>query len=362
VPLVTPVIQSSPGRPTQSRAAAFLAMAWLLAWAGGCAAPAAGAPPDGGAGRLLIIDDDNGMAFDRVSREGCYDVPWSPITDPDGGLELVYALRDPEVRVIGLTCMMGTVSADICLEADRRILTLAGRTDVPIYRGASSAKDLGMPTPASKFLIEAVRAHPGRVEIAASGPLTTIATALMLDPELPRLWKALYVMSGEFGLGSNIKKASFLTNGDLNLSEDADAAAYVFAHAGPCLVIPNELMDDVLVTRADLRAMRDSGTPLGRFLHRETRLWLNLTSVAFGQDGFWPHGMTGIAAALHPRHRGRTVESAVRVRFDGKPTSRHPRGATTTEWTDDPSLPRHTTVLEFRDAAGFRREFLNRLR
>ena len=85
-------------------------------------------------------------------------------------------------------------------------------------------------------------------------------------------------------------------------------------------------------------------------------------SVAFRQEGFWPHGMTGIAAALHPRHRGRTVESAIRVRWDGRPRGRHPRGTTVTEWTDDPGLSRHTTVLELRDDEGFRREHRERLR
>ena len=54
-------------------------------------------------------------------------------------------------------------------------------------------------------------------------------------------------MSGEFGLGSNIQRASLLTGGDLNLSEDPDAASFVLSHAGPCPVLPNELMDDVLL-------------------------------------------------------------------------------------------------------------------
>lgn len=42
--------------------------------------------------RLFIIDDDIGMDRVGVGKTGSYWMPWLKITDPDGGLELIYAL------------------------------------------------------------------------------------------------------------------------------------------------------------------------------------------------------------------------------------------------------------------------------
>ena len=44
--------------------------------------------------RLIIIDDDIGLNWEAVWKHGHYEFPYLKITDPDGGLELIYALRD----------------------------------------------------------------------------------------------------------------------------------------------------------------------------------------------------------------------------------------------------------------------------
>lgn len=312
--------------------------------------------------RLLIIDDDNGMDAGSVFALGSYETRLARFTDPDGGLEIAYALNDPQIELIGLTCMMGTAFLETCMEADRKLLQAAGRQDIPVFSGAAGPDWIGRETPAARFLIDAVRSHPGRVEIVASGPMTNIATALMLDPELPKYWKALYILSGEFGAGSNIERASFLTGGDLNLSVDLPAARYVFTHAGPCAVFPNAIMDDVLFGAADSKHLRQADTPLADHIARNVRLWTVLISTVFFQDGFWPHGMTGIAAALHPEHRGPPRRCAIAVESIGEAVRRHYWGPTATRCVDDPSLPVHTVYDSFRNEAKFRQDFRQRLR
>lgn len=311
--------------------------------------------------RYVIIDDDNGMAFDRVREEGSYTHPQATFTDPDGGLEILYALGEPEIEVLGLTCLMGTASVDICMEADQTLLELAGRTDIPCLRGAADPTELGQESDAARFIIETVRGHPGGVEIIASGPMTNIATAIMLDPELPEMWKTLHILSGEFGLGSNIEKTKELTGGDLNLSVDFPAAEYVFTNAGPCPVYPNSLMDDVLIGAADMDLLDKAGTPLAEHVHYQVAYWFDLISIFMDQDGFWPHGMNGIAAALHKRHRGPGTRSAIRLRSEDEPAGKYYWGSIVSDMVDDPALPVHTIYFELLNTNDYRQNYRERL-
>ena len=71
-------------------------------------------------------------------------------------------------------------------------------------------------------LIDCVRARPGRVTLLAVGPLTNIATAFMLAPELPGLLKAIVIMGGST-VGGNATAAA-----EFNIRADPEAASQVF--------------------------------------------------------------------------------------------------------------------------------------
>ncbi len=147
-------------------------------------------------------------------------------------------VQSPDVEVLGITI----VSGDLWMEQETlhtlRALEIAGRTDIPVYRGAvfpllnsqeeaeawealygkhvyKGAWNDGMPGPyetvalpegeptteaaeghAANFIVETVNAHPGEVVIWGGGPLTNIALALALDPELPSKAKELVLMGG----------------------------------------------------------------------------------------------------------------------------------------------------------------------
>jgi inosine-uridine nucleoside N-ribohydrolase len=136
-------------------------------------------------------------------------------------------VQSPKVEVLGITIVSGDLWMDQETLHTLRALEIAGRTDIPVYRGAvfpllNSKEEVerweeydGMPGPfervplpegepttepapgdAAHFIVEAVNAHPGEVVIWSGGPLTNIAIALMLDPKLPEKTKELVVMGG----------------------------------------------------------------------------------------------------------------------------------------------------------------------
>ena len=146
--------------------------------------------------------------------------------------------QSPKVEVLGITIASGDLWMDQETLHTLRALEIAGRTDIPVYRGAvfpllnskeeaerwevlygehlyKGAWNDGMPGPyervplpegepttepaeghAANFIVQAVNANPGEVVIWSGGPLTNIALALMLDPKLPEKTKELVVMGG----------------------------------------------------------------------------------------------------------------------------------------------------------------------
>lgn len=254
--------------------------------------------------RMMIIDDDIGMLRKMVLRDGSYQNPWLKITDPDGGLELIYALREPKIKVLGITCSMGCSTTDVCMASAKKILELTARTDVPLYRGANSPDDLGKPTEAAKFIIETVMGNPGKVEIIATAPLTNIATAMMLEPRLSSNWKMLHFATGEFwgALGEESDGMMFSKLSgyqDMNINVDVKATRYVLENAGEKIIIyPNELMDEAFLTRAHLKELRRSRTALAKWVVDETCLFNAITGIVM--KGMPLHGIIPLALAIEP--------------------------------------------------------------
>ncbi|MFX0135879.1 MAG: nucleoside hydrolase [Candidatus Hodarchaeota archaeon] len=261
---------------------------------------------------IIIIDDDVGMFKDAIWKYGHYAIPWLKITDPDGGLELIYGLRDPNTQVLGVTIIMGVASTDVCVQAAKNILNILNIKDVPVLRGARTPKDLGVETEAARFIVNTVMDNPGQVEIIATGPLTNIATAIMIEPELPKYWHTLHFATGEFrsALGeiSDLYYPSLLGIPDLNINVDINATRYVLEHGEAFPIYPNEIMDDIILTRKDYNRIKNAGTKIGNYIAYELKIHDFIFGI-FG--GMIPHGVVPIALALDPSYKCKTIESAI---------------------------------------------------
>lgn len=158
---------------------------------------------------------------------------------------LIALLQSPQVEVLGITVVTGDGWRDENVQHTLRMLELIGRTDVPVVRGAvfplvrtqdetklalqqfgkvgwvgawggaPDGRNQQMHGPyevpplaegaphtkpleedAAHFLIRQIRAHSHQVTIVALGPLTDIALALRIDPELAQLTQGITIMGG----------------------------------------------------------------------------------------------------------------------------------------------------------------------
>ncbi|TFD73302.1 nucleoside hydrolase [Cryobacterium fucosi] len=201
--------------------------------------------------------------------------PKTPITpiylDCDTGvgdaLALAFLLATPGIRLAGIGTVAGSVTAAVAAANTLNLLATADRDDIPVAVGGYDPVDATRPgTPghnkiehgrnghgkngigdvllprsrrhpvdesATELLIRLAHEHPGELEIIATGPLTNLAEALYLDPELPRLVRRVTVMGGAVFVPGNAGKFA-----ETNIATNPEAAADVFAASWPVTLVP----------------------------------------------------------------------------------------------------------------------------
>lgn len=341
----------------------FIAVSTLLLTSEVLSQPATDATAGALEPRLLIIDDDVGMLQEQVLREGGY--AGISVADPDGGIEIIYALRDPDIKVLGITCAMGCSTTNVCMESVNKILELTGRTEVPVFRGADSPDDLGKPTAASEFIINTIMENPGKIEIMATAPPTNIATAMMLEPGLKDNWKQLHFATGEFlgALGVRSMGAEFsryFGYDGLNMSVDPKANQYILEHGGVFPIYSTDVQDDAVLTVSDRRKLKKTNTPLSNWIFEETRIFTYVMSLVGALNphfraGMAYNGVTQLAVAIDPDLAEPPVE--VRVKMEYNPGY----GGYYFALSDAPEIPARPAYIKLRDSKTIEENVLKRV-
>jgi len=265
-------------------------------------------------------------------------------TGSDDAVAIVMALRESTVRVEAITTVMGNVGLAAATRNAAAAVAAAESYSPPIFAGAAlpllrrrvAAESVhgedGMsgavgegPAPvlaeghAALAIIEAARRFPGELELLTLGPLTNLALALSLDPEIAVLLKGATLMAGT-GLGpGNISAAA-----EFNVFADAEAAAIalrLLAAEGsrglPVLVGWDACLGDALFREADARAWVATGSRRALFCERCTRSLRAFYAERLGLGGFGLADPAAAAAALRPDLVRTSFEARVEVETGG---------------------------------------------
>lgn len=209
-------------------------------------------------------------------------------TDPgqDDAIALLFALAAPErLDVRALTVSVGNMPLSVTEKNTRRVRDWAGRTEVPVYAGYPRplirepifADDVhgktGLDGPtlheprgplapghAVDYLISTLRAAaPASVVVVGLGPLTNIAAALNMAPDIKPAISEIVVLGGSWGVGGNITPAA-----TFNLYADPEAASVVFRSGVPVTAISHDAARRVLVTPERIAPFRQMGNNAGK--------------------------------------------------------------------------------------------------
>ncbi len=290
-------------------------------------------------------------------------------TDPgvDDALALLMAFNDPRHALLGLTITAGNVGLTHTVANALKLCEVAG-VDVPVHAGCPvplvhAAEDAAYVhgkdgfgdtgyAPAARqaeaehaalAIIRLARAHEGRLLLVMLGPLTNLALAVRLDPDLPSRIGRLVVMGGAVtGQGNTSVPAEF------NIAFDPEAADVVF-RAFPRF----ELVDWEAVLRhgfahRDFESWLAAGDGRARFydsISRFTRQWSE------GKRGLHWHSADALAmaAALQPDGVLRAEERPLAVELEGRLS----RGATVVDWQQRSGRPANARIVLDYDQARF---------
>lgn len=208
--------------------------------------------------------------------------------DVDDALALAVLLSAPEqLRLVAVT----TVSGDTRARAwgAGRLLAEAGRTDVelcagvrdPLVRRREYPIDMESygegpsiaisEEPAPERIVRAARESAG-LELVFVGPLTNLAHALALDPDLPARVARLTVMGGHIrrvAIGETVCPPGI----DYNLCSDPEAAMCVLGAGFPTRLVTADVTLQVWMTEAQRAQLAASPRAVPRILSRLISSW-----------------------------------------------------------------------------------------
>ncbi len=203
----------------------------------------------------------------------------------DDALAILLALGSPEqLDVLAITAVAGNVPLKLTEKNARKMVALGSRTDIPVHAGCdrpivrdpvtaemvhgkTGLDGADLPEPevplaeehAVHALIRILRTEPsGTVTLCPVGPLTNIAMAMRLAPDIVPRIKAIVLMGGAIGIGNITPAAEF------NIYVDPHAADMVFRSGAPLVMHGLDVTHKALVTPSRLKAIEAIGSEVSR--------------------------------------------------------------------------------------------------
>lgn len=202
--------------------------------------------------------------------------------DIDDAFAVALVLDSPQLDLRAVTTVSGDTAARARLVA--KMLSAAGRADVPVAAGAPGAKinttytqwadGFSSPALVSQSAVELMkstldRGH-GSVMIVAIGPLTNVAALLKQYPAEKKNIRQLVLMGG------SIRRGYYPNSGptpEYNIAEDTAASQVVFTSGVPILMAPLDVTARLQLEKPNLDRLFALHTALTDALEAQYKLW-----------------------------------------------------------------------------------------
>jgi inosine-uridine nucleoside N-ribohydrolase len=236
----------------------------------------------------------------------------------DDAVAIMMACGSPGLDLRAVTTVAGNATLPKTTRNALRVLSLIGRTDVPVAAGAArplarelrTAEDIhgesgldGPEIPEAAFepddrgavdlIADTLRASPEPVALIPVGPLTNIAAFLRKHPDLKDRVSGVSLMGGSMGLGNTTPAAEF------NIYVDPEAAREVFESGLPITMSGLDVTHQAGAGPAErdrLRSIGGVGGVVAGFLD----FFAGTYERIYGFDAPPLHDPVAVAAVLEP--------------------------------------------------------------
>ena len=261
-------------------------------------------------------------------------------TASDDAVALMMAFAAPGVDLVGVGIVAGNVPLPQATQNALFIRELC-HAEAPVHQGAAKPltrpletaqfvhgedgmADIGLPLSgrcadpghAALKLIDAAHVHAGTLELVTLGPLTNVALALSIAPDIAKKIKRCVIMGGASDAYGNITPVS-----EFNLWVDPEAARIVFASEMPKVMAGWDLSRKYAAIgddeAAELRRIGSEKAIVAIDAQATVRKFCARTSDVVGFDFPDPLAM---AIALDPAVALRSRQAAVSILVDDGPS------------------------------------------
>jgi pyrimidine-specific ribonucleoside hydrolase len=272
---------------------------------------------------------------------------------------LLAAGRPDAIELRAVTTVGGNAELEKVTLNARRVLTLAGVTDVLVAAGAAGPRrgDLmtaldvhgqsgldGAELPEPAFELDARGAGDlmidrGPATVVATGPLTNVAALLERSPETV---DEIVWMGGSTGRGNTRPYAEF------NALVDPEAAEIVFASGKPLTMVGLNLTHQAQATPDVIERLRAVGNPAAQATIGWLSFFADTYRTVYGMAGPPVHDACAVALLIEPSLVS-SVETFVAIETEGRWT----RGATAVDLHGRLGMAPNARVAMELDVAGF---------
>jgi purine nucleosidase len=246
------------------------------------------------------------------------------IIDTDPGIDdahaILYLAAAPEVEIVAIGSAHGNVSSAQSAANALCVLAQAGRTEVPVAIGA--ARPLAQPVETAEFIhghdglagvstptpgvepvgesaaaqiVRLARANPGELTVLALAPLTNLALAYLLEPELPTLLRSVVVMGGALAVPGNITPFA-----EANIWHDPEAADLVFDAGFDLTLAALDVTGLASADRSWLAMLANIDDGRARFATTLLKHYTEVYTTLFGHEACTLHDPLAAAIAVDP--------------------------------------------------------------
>ncbi|MGN1164464.1 MAG: nucleoside hydrolase [Candidatus Ornithospirochaeta sp.] len=244
-------------------------------------------------------------------------------TGIDDSIAILIAAVSKEINLLAITGTYGNVMVEEGVRNSLSILSLLGRSDVPVYMGRDRALDAKAPyvphevsrrihgrsgsgnitlplsgrkaeNESAVEYLQALMERCSDVTIVTTGPLTNLASVLISSPSL-RSWKGRIVSMG----GALMTRGNINTAAEANIHKDPEAAKIVFESGINLTMIGLDVTEKSRLYRSDAEKWMSIGSEKGRVFSSLLSYYIDNT---LGGNDTFVHDPSAVIFAIHPEY------------------------------------------------------------
>ncbi len=245
-------------------------------------------------------------------------------TGVDDSIALFLSAVHPDVNLLGVLGTYGNVTLSESVRNSLSILHAAGRDDVPVYRGKeNSLSESGehVPSQISRrihgnngtgnvtfplsprsveeengigWLIRMIEKYDGNLVYVATGALTNLAFALILEPSLSSSKVRVVSMGGALTVRGNVSPVA-----EANIHKDPEAARTVYESGLDVTMVGLDVTMRSRLRKSDAEKWINTGKEAGRLLGSMLLYYIENTTGGFDT---YVHDPSAVVCALHPEY------------------------------------------------------------